>query len=62
MSDLLHDLKYGPYPPSAVYKLLTYVEKSGIKYLLDELPEGETYKFYCEKLDIFMANYVKGLK
>ena len=62
MYDLIQELKYAPYDPSVIKRVLSAMEHRGIKYLLDDLPEGETYDFYCRKLDDFLISVIKGAK
>jgi hypothetical protein len=62
MYDLAQELKYAPYDVSIVKRVLTAMEHRGIVYLLDELPEGQSYDFYCKKLDDFLINVIKGAK
>lgn len=62
MVTLLDSLKYKSYPPAIVYKLLNAMEKHGIAYLLDELPEGKSIEFYDAKLDDYLVNIIKKNK
>jgi len=62
MLDLLREFKMAPYPPSIAMRILTILERDGIVYLLDTLPEGESYKFYCDKLDQFVVDVIKKEK
>jgi len=59
MMDLLDELRIAPYPAGMLTKILITLEHRSIKYLLDDLPEGETYSFYCEKLDAHLIDIVK---
>lgn len=59
MTHLLDSLKYSSYPIQEVYKVLNALEKHGVKYLLDELPEGETYTYYSNKLDAYIIDVIK---
>lgn len=60
MTDLLGELKYASYPVQTMYKVLNVMEKKGIPYLLDELPEGKSLQFYAEKLDEFIVKAIKN--
>jgi hypothetical protein len=59
MTDLLGELKYASYPVQTMYKVLNVMEKKGIPYLLDELPEGKSLQFYSEKLDEYLVKILK---
>lgn len=60
MVDLLDQIKNGPYPTKLVYRVLTKLDKNGIVYLLDELPEGKSYSYYCDELDKYIVKVLKG--
>lgn len=59
MMSILEDIRIYPYASETKKRILTAMEDYAINYLLYELPEGLTYKEYCNKLDDFIVNLIK---
>lgn len=59
LEGLVKELSSSNYPPVIVKKMLTILEKSAIKYVLEDLPDNESVTFYNKKLD---EHIVKELK
>lgn len=55
---LLEDIREYPYDNNVKKRILTTIEKSGIVFMLD-LPEGESFQYYCDKIDDFVYNLIK---
>jgi len=58
---LAEEIADSTYPVAQKIKVLTMLEKDGIKFILDQ-PEGHEYKWYCEKADEFIVNQMLKLK
>lgn len=59
MISLLEDIRAYPYADDTKKVLLNQLDRHAIPYLLDELPEGLTYKFYTDKLDEYVVKLIK---
>ena len=57
--DLANDVMDSQFPPEQKRKVLTFLEKEGITYILDEIPEGHSYFFYTTAIDDYVVSKLK---